>query len=104
VAINKEFKKIIETIKANYNLSQKEIALKLDVGNTYLSDMIHGRVPATSKTTNKIYELFQIGTPEVESPPVVSESEAEYKRTCAARKNRWRCMGDVVNSRSDSSF
>lgn len=60
MAINKEFKKCIEKIKYEFSITQKEIASRIGVHNTYLSDMINGRVPLTDQTTNKIYELFHI--------------------------------------------
>jgi phage repressor protein C with HTH and peptisase S24 domain len=59
--VNKIFKEAIFKIKSKYNLNQKEISDKLGIKNTYLSDMINGRVPVTENITNRIYELFQIG-------------------------------------------
>jgi len=60
VPVNKIVKKAIEDIKLQFSLKQKDIAGKLGVKNTYLSDMINGRVPLSENITNKIYELFQI--------------------------------------------
>jgi phage repressor protein C with HTH and peptisase S24 domain len=59
--VNKIFKEAIFKIKSKYNLNQKEISDKLGIKNTYLSDMINGRVPVTENITNRVYELFQIG-------------------------------------------
>jgi len=60
MAVNKNFKKCIEKVKYEFSITQKEIAYKLQVHNTYLSDMINGRVPLTDQIANKIYELFHI--------------------------------------------
>ena len=57
---NESLKKIIREIKFKFNLKQSEIADKLGVKSTYLSDMINGRVPFTENISEKIYELFYI--------------------------------------------
>lgn len=60
MSINKDFKKAISSIKFNFELNQADIAERLGVKSTYLSDMINGRVPLSENISNKIYELFQI--------------------------------------------
>lgn len=60
MTINKSFKKCIEKVKFEFSITQKEIANRIGVHNTYLSDMINGRVPLTDQVSNKIYELFHI--------------------------------------------
>lgn len=55
---SKDFKKHIKRLKLENDLTQAEIAERLGVKSTYLSDMINGRVPVTESILNKIYELF----------------------------------------------
>ncbi len=77
MAVNKNFKKCIEKVKYEFSITQKEIAYKLKVHNTYLSDMINGRVPLTDQISNKIYELFQIEiTAESEEKPLSTKEKA----------------------------
>lgn len=57
---NEPLKKAIEAIKAAHEINQAAIAGKLGVTNTYLSDMINGRVPLSANAAEKIYELFRI--------------------------------------------
>lgn len=56
--VNKDLKNIIGDIKFNDGLTQTEIAQKIGVSSTYLSDMVNERVPITSSILGKIYELF----------------------------------------------
>ncbi len=60
MAKNEQLKIAIERIKINTGLKQAEIADKLDIKSTYLSDMINGRVPLTESVCQKIFELFHI--------------------------------------------
>lgn len=60
MAINEQLKFGIERIKFTTALKQAEIADKLGIKSTYLSDMINGRVPLTENICQKIFELFQI--------------------------------------------
>lgn len=60
MAKNEQLKIAIEKIKINTGLKQAEIANKLDIKSTYLSDMINGRVPLTESVCQKISELFHI--------------------------------------------
>ena len=57
---SKDFKSLLNLIKIKENLKQAEIADKLNVKNTYLSDMANGRVPVTDNIIKKIYENFHI--------------------------------------------
>ena len=57
---NKDFKSLLNLIKIKENLKQAEVADKLNVKNTYLSDMANGRVPVTDNIIKKIYENFHI--------------------------------------------
>lgn len=59
--VNKDFKRCINKVKFEFSITQKEIANRIGVHNTYLSDMINGRVPLTDHVLNKIHELFHIG-------------------------------------------
>lgn len=74
MAINKNLKRCIGKIKLENSITQEEVAYKLDVHKSYLSDMINGRVPLTEQITNKIYELFHIKV-EVESESKLPSSE-----------------------------
>lgn len=58
--INKDLKKIIDRIKFEFSITQIQIANKIGVKNTYLSDMINGRVPFNESFKNKLYEEFHI--------------------------------------------
>ncbi|MDD2475437.1 MAG: helix-turn-helix transcriptional regulator, partial [Dysgonamonadaceae bacterium] len=62
----------IARIKITTGLKQAEIADKLDIKSTYLSDMINGRVPLTENVCQKIYELFHIDVLEDESISIES--------------------------------
>ena len=57
---SKEFTSILNLINIKEHLKQSEIADKLDVKSTYLSDMANGRVPVTDNIIKKIYEIFHI--------------------------------------------
>lgn len=57
---NEQLKRAIEAIKAGFEINQEVISEKLGVRDTYLSDMINGRVPLSGNVTEKIYELFQV--------------------------------------------
>lgn len=58
--INQEFKKIIDKIKYEHSINQAQIAQKLGVKSTYLSDMINSRVPYNDSMSKKLYEVFHI--------------------------------------------
>jgi len=58
--INKNFKRAIFKIKETYDLNQKEIASRLGIKATYLSEMINGSVPVTQKVINGLSEQFHI--------------------------------------------
>ena len=56
--INQQLKNAIESIKFSFKIKQAEIAERLGVKNTYLSDMINGRVPFSDSMKEKLYEVF----------------------------------------------
>ena len=60
MAINEQLKFGIERVKFSTGLKQAEIAERLGVKSTYLSDMINGRVPLTDNICQKIFELFHV--------------------------------------------
>lgn len=60
MAKNETLKKAIESIKLSRNILQSDIALAVGVKNTYLSDVINGRVPLSDNLAEKFYEQFQI--------------------------------------------
>nr|DAT56131.1 MAG TPA: helix-turn-helix domain protein [Bacteriophage sp.] len=62
--INQDFKDIIIRIKYEFNLNQSQIAERLGVKSTYLSDMINGRVPYNESMGKKIHEVFHISKDE----------------------------------------
>lgn len=66
MAVNVRLKKAIEEIKFKFKLNQGGIAEKLGVRNTYLSDMINGRVPLSTKMKVSIYKEFHIDMNEYE--------------------------------------
>ena len=66
MAVNQEFKNIINRIKYEYSLNQSQIADRLGVKKTYLSDMINGRVPY-NETMNKKSMMFSLAANEQSS-------------------------------------
>lgn len=62
--INQELKELVRQIKFHYKLNQSEIAEKLGVTVSYLSDAINGRVPFSENLRSKIYEVFSDVTPQ----------------------------------------
>lgn len=57
---NKGLKKWIADIKEATGLKQAEIAEKIGVKSTYLSDMANGRVPITTNVVTELSEQFHI--------------------------------------------
>lgn len=64
MAINEQLKNAVESIKFSFKIKQSEIAERLGVKSTYLSDMINGRVPFSDSMKEKIYEVFSYNTDE----------------------------------------
>lgn len=60
MAINQELKNIISAIKFRESLKQVEIAEKIGVKNTYLSDVINGRAPLSELFTDKLATAFSV--------------------------------------------
>ena len=60
MAVNQEFKNLINRIKYEYSLNQSQIADRLGVKKTYLSDMINGRVPYNETMNKKINDVFPL--------------------------------------------
>lgn len=58
--VNQEFKKLIDRIKYEFSINQSQIAEKLGVKKSYLSDMINSRVPYNETMRKKISEVFPI--------------------------------------------
>lgn len=81
-----KFKAIIQQIKATEDITQAELAEKLGLHKSYLSDMINERVPVTETVQASIYELFPYTKesipPQDKRAPAVSSSpiEEETKR------------------------
>ncbi len=81
-----KFKAIIQQIKATEDITQAELAEKLGLHKSYLSDMINERVPITDTVLASIYELFPYTKesipPQDKRAPAVSSSsiEEETKR------------------------
>lgn len=57
MAVNQELKKIISEIKYELNINQTEIADRIGVKKSYLSDMINGRISFTDSIREKLNEL-----------------------------------------------
>lgn len=55
---NKTLKNAIREIKFKTGLTQKQIAGRLGIQPTYLSDAINGRVPYSDNLKEKIYEIY----------------------------------------------
>lgn len=58
MSVNERLKSAIGSIKVAFKLTQAEVADRLGVKSTYLSDMINGRVPFSDNMKEKIYEVF----------------------------------------------
>ena len=70
MAINKDLKDLVRQIKFHYSMKQGDIAAKLGVTESYLSDAINGRVPFSENLRSKIYEVFPDVNPKT-TPQVV---------------------------------
>lgn len=68
MAKNKELADILRRIKYKYNLNQGEIAAKIGVSSTYLSDTLNGRAEFNDTLKSKIYEVFTDIKAELFSP------------------------------------
>lgn len=77
MAVNQQLKNAIESIKFSSKLKQAEIAERLGVKSTYLSDMINGRVPFSDSIKEKIYEVFSYSVDD-ESEVLLKESQLYY--------------------------
>lgn len=55
---NEEVAQIIATIKYKEGLKQSEIAARIGIKPTYLSDVINGRCPFSDELKQKIHEQF----------------------------------------------
>ena len=89
---NERLKRAVEEIKFQTNFKQAQIAEKLGVKSTYLSDMINGRVPETVNMVEKIYELFHIRINNL-------TSQNENQETIAINSNdikAYKCEGTPV--------
>lgn len=74
-----ELRERVRELKYKKRLTQHGIAQLLGVRNTYLSDMLNGRVPVTESVSKKIYELISDTQPQPKSdaptqPKVESEA------------------------------
>lgn len=78
-----ELREMVRELKYKKRLTQHGIAQLLGVRNTYLSDMLNGRVPVTESVSQKIYELIS-GTP----PQPKEESEAIILRQLIQEKDK----------------
>ena len=56
--MNQEIKTIVNEIRYRYGIPQREIAARLGVKESYLSDVVTGRRPFTEKFKAKIAETF----------------------------------------------
>lgn len=56
--MNQEFKDLISRIKYEYGLTQKEIAEKIGVNSTYISEVISGKHPFSDSLREKIDSNF----------------------------------------------
>lgn len=58
MAVNQDIKNLIERIKYEHRINQSEIAVRLDVSKTYLSDIINGRAPSNDAFLERIRTTF----------------------------------------------
>lgn len=71
MAKNQRITKIVNEIKFRHNLNQGQIAAKLGVTPTYLSDMINGRSPMNDTFLSKVHDVFGIVSSEDSSDSVL---------------------------------
>lgn len=81
MSVNQEFKKMIDKIKYEFSINQSQIADKLGVKKTYLSDMINGRVPFNETMDKKINDAFYNSTHEQNSYAIEQESVIEISNS-----------------------
>lgn len=60
MAVNQILKNVVSAIKFKYQLRQVEVAEKIGVKNTYLSDLINGRSPLSELFSEKIIAAFSV--------------------------------------------
>lgn len=77
MAVNQEFKKLIDKIKYEFSINQSQIAEKLGVKKTYLSDMINSRVPYNETMGKKISDIFHIEESENSSYTKVKDNDKQ---------------------------
>ena len=58
--INQRLKNVIAAIKYKHGLKQAEIADRMGIKNTYLSDVINGRSPLSELFSDKLITAFSI--------------------------------------------
>ena len=73
-----EFKLLLQQIKVQEKLNQSEIASKLGVKSTYLSDMANGRVPVTESVIKGLSELFHIKCMVISHSTVTQDNRSYY--------------------------
>lgn len=70
-----DFKSILRKIKANENITQAQLAAKLGLHPSYLSDMANERVPVTDAVLSSIYENYPYISPERTDSPSLSSPQ-----------------------------
>lgn len=69
------FKKMISAVKYRDGINQAEIAKRIGVKPTYLSDMLNGRVPITESVTDKMMGLFPyLSTPDSQTQTISGDN------------------------------
>ena len=58
--INQRLKNVVAAIKYKHGLKQSEIADKMGIKNTYLSDVINGRSPLSELFSDKLTTAFSV--------------------------------------------
>lgn len=118
MAVNQQLKNAIESIKFSSKLKQSEIAERLGVKSTYLSDMINGRVPFSDSIKEKIYEVFSYNTDEelmqcsqmcygggevIEMPREVFDQIAKLTETILSQQRVIESQSGVIETLVDTS-
>lgn len=75
--VNKPFKNFIDNLKLNKEFTQKQIACKLGVGNSYLSSVINGKHPLTNSLKEKLFTVFGVQLEITEKGQVVNIKDSE---------------------------
>jgi transcriptional regulator with XRE-family HTH domain len=98
MSVNNDLKNAIGQVKLKFELTQADVAEKLGVKSTYLSDMINGRVPFTDNISDKLYELFNIKANPEERDELVSPTMESLFKMLASQQRTIENLSETVRN------